>query len=256
MKTLFVSLFSLLLIHQSFAQNKEGTIHYKETIQLAIDLEQLENLPEAIKAQLPTEKSSETVLRFHPKASLYTNAPKDKNEAVEYKSGDGGIQMQIKLENTDRTYFYDVSKRKSTESQEFFGKKFLIENTKPRKWKIGNETKEILSYTCKKATTTSDKGELVEVWFTSEIPVEVGPSTFHGLPGAILSVRKEKENYELVATKVAFEKIDRTVIVAPTKGKKVKAAQFKEIVVAKQKEMIEEYGGDGNMIIKTEMIER
>jgi GLPGLI family protein len=256
MKTLFVSLFSLLLIHQSFAQNTEGTIHYKETIKLEINLDQMKDLPEAIKAQIPTEKASETVLTFYPKASLYTNVSKKENEEVDYKSSDGGIQMQIKVENADRTYFYDVSKRISTESQEFFGKKFLIENDEPRKWKIGKETKYILSYTCKKATTTSDEGELVEVWFTSEIPVEVGPSSFHGLPGAILSVRKGKGNHELVATKVAFEKIDRTIIVAPRKGKKVKAAQFKKIVTAKQKEMIEEYGGDGNMIIKTEMIER
>jgi GLPGLI family protein len=256
MKTLFVSLFSLLLIYQSFAQNTEGTIHYKETIQLDIDLSQFEALPEAIKAQIPTEQSSESVLTFHSAASLYTNVPKEKNEEVDYKSEDGGIQMQIKVGNADRTYFYDVSKRISTESQEFFGKKFLIGNAESRKWKIGKETKDILSYTCKKATTTSDEGKLVEVWFTSEIPVEVGPSSFHGLPGAILSVRKEKGNYELVATKVAFEKIDRTVIVPPTKGKKVMAAQFKKIVTAKQKEMMEEYGGDGNMIIKTEMIER
>jgi GLPGLI family protein len=256
MKTLFVSLFSLLLTHQSFAQKTEGTIHYKETMQLDIDLEQLKNLPEAIKSQIPTEQSSESVLIFHPTASLYTNVSKEENEEGDYKSKNEGFQIKIQVENADRAYFYDVSKRSSIESQEFFGKKFLIENTKPRKWKISKETKEILGYTCKKATTTSDEDELVEAWFTSEIPVEVGPSSFYGLPGAILSVRTKDGNYEIVATKVAFEKIDRTVIVAPTKGKKVMAAQFKKIVTAKQKEMVEEYGGDGNMIIKTEMMER
>jgi len=255
MKTLFVSLFSLLLIHQSFAQKTEGTIHYKETIQLDIDLDKLKDLPESIKSQIPTEQSSESVLTFHPTASLYTNVSKEEQEGVDYKSENEGFQIKIQVENSDRAYFYDISKRSSTESQEFFGKKFLIENAKPRKWKISKETKNILGYTCKKATA-SDEDELVVAWFTSEIPVEVGPSSFYGLPGAILSVRTQDGDHDIVATKVAFEKIDRTVIVAPRKGKKVMAAQFKKIVEAKQKEMVEEYGGDGNMIIKTERIER
>lgn len=256
MKTLFVSLFSLLLIHESFAQKTEGTIHYKETIQLDIDLGQLKDLPEAMKAQIPTEQSSESVLTFHPTASLYTNASKEEQEDVDYKSENEGFQIKIQVENQDRAYFYDISKRSSIESQEFFGKKFLIENAKPRKWKISKETKDILGYTCKKATITSDEDELIEAWFTSEIPVEVGPSSFYGLPGAILSVHTQDGNHDIVATKVVFEKIDRTIVVAPRKGKKVMAAQFKEIVEAKQKEMAEEYGGDGNMIIKTERMER
>lgn len=256
MKTLFASLFSLLLLSQSFAQNTEGTILYKETIKLDIDLDALGDLPEAVKAQIPTEQSTENVLTFYPKASLYTNVSKDENEGVDYQSEDEDIQIQIQVANPDRAYFYDVSKRASTESQDLFGKKFLVANTKPRKWKISKETKEVLGYTCQKATATSDDDKLVEVWFTSKIPVEVGPSNFHGLPGAILSVRAEEGNYEIVATKVVLEPIDQTTVVAPTKGKKIKAAQFKEIVEEKQKEMMEEYGGDGNMIFKTETIER
>jgi GLPGLI family protein len=256
MKILFVSLFSLLLIHQSFAQKTEGTIHYKESIKLDIDLDALKDLPEAIKSQIPTEKSTENVLTFHPKASLYTNVVKDENEDVDYKSDGGDVQVQIQIENSDRSYFYDIPKKASIESQDFFGKKFLITNSKPKKWKISKETKEILGYTCTKATTTSDKEELIEAWFTSKIPVAVGPSDFHGLPGAVLSVRAEGGNYEIVATKIAFEKIDRTIIVAPTKGKKVKESEFKKIMDEKQKEMMEEYGGDGNMIIQTETIER
>lgn len=256
MKTLFASLFSLLLVSQSFAQNTEGTITYKESIKLDIDLDALGDLPEAVKAQIPTEQSTENVLTFHPTASLYTNVSKDENQGVDYQSEEEDVQIQIQVANSDRAYFYDVSKRASIESQDLFGKKFLVGNTKPRKWKIGKETKEILGYTCQKATSTSDDDKLVEAWFTSKIPVEVGPSSFHGLPGAILSVRAEDGNYEIVATKVVFEKVDRTMVVAPKKGKKVMAVQFKEIVEEKQKEMMEEYGGDGNMIFKTETIER
>lgn len=256
MKTLFASLFFLLLVSQSFAQKTEGTIIYKETIKLDINLDALGDLPEAVKAQIPSEQSTDNVLTFHPKASLYTNVSKDKKEGVDYQSEDEDVQIQIQMGNPDRAYFYDISNRASTESQEVFGKKFLITNAKPRKWKISKETKDVLGYTCQKASATSEDGEIIEAWFTSKIPVEVGPSNFHGLPGAILSVRVKDGEYEIVATKVRLEKIDQTTVVAPTKGKEVNAAQFKEIMEDKQKEMMEEYGGDGNMIFKTETIER
>lgn len=256
MKILFISLFSFFLISQSFAQNTEGTIYYKESIKLDIDLDALKDLPEAIKAQIPTEQSKENVLNFHPTASLYTNVTKEENKDIDYESEEENVQIQIQVGNPDCAYFYDVDKRVAVESQEFFGKKFLVEDAKPRKWKIEKETKEILGYICQKATATSTDNELIEAWFTSKIPVEVGPSSFHGLPGAILNVRAKDGNYEIVATKVVFEKVDRTEIVVPTKGKKITKEKFKAIVDAKQQEMIEEYGGDGNMIIKTETIER
>jgi GLPGLI family protein len=255
MKTLIISLFSLLLINQSFAQ-KEGTIHYKETIKLDINLDELKDLPAEMKALIPTEQSTENVLTFHTTASLYTNSSKDENEDVDYKSEGEDVQIKIQMGSPDRAYFYDIAKKSSIEGQEFFGKKFLVENAKPRKWKIGSEKKEILGYTCKKATAKGTDGELVEAWFTSAIPVAVGPSSFHGLPGAILSASTDNGKYEVVATKVVLEAIDQTLVVPSRKGKKVNAEQFEKIVEAKQKEMIEEYGGDGNMIIKTEMIER
>jgi len=253
MKTLFASLFTLLLINLSLAQNIEGSIHYKETIRLDIDLEGLKNLPEEIRSKIPKEKSSENVLIFYPEASLYANTIEHENKGLDNDNDD--VQMQIQIENKDRAYFYDVKKRTSIERKELFGKKFLVENTKPRKWKISTETKEILGYICKKATTTVKEEELI-VWFTSAIPVEVGPSAYHGLPGAILSAHTKARNYEIVATKVALKKVDRTIIVPPKKGKKITAEEFKKVVKAKHREMAEEYGGDGNVIIKGERIER
>lgn len=257
MKSLFASVLLLLLISPAFSQNTEGTIHYTETIQLDINLDELKNLPEEMKAQIPTEQSSQNVLTFHPEASLYTNSPEETEQDISYQDGDSDIDFEIKMEVPESAYFYNIKNRSSIESRELFGKKFLIGETKPEKWKITKETKEILGYTCTKATTTSSEdGETVEAWFTNAIPVEVGPSSFHGLPGAILSVRMKDGTYKIDATKVEFKKVDRKEIVAPKKGKKVTAAQFKEIVEQKQKEMADEYGGDGNIIIQTETIER
>ena len=60
-------------------------------------------------------------------------------------------------------------------------------------WVISNETKEILSYSCKKATTVF-RGREYEAWFTTDIPLNNGPWKFGGLPGLILRV-SDTNNY-------------------------------------------------------------
>lgn len=257
MKILFASVLILLFSNCLIAQNTEGTIHYEEKIKLNIDLDALEGFPEEMKAKIPQEQRSKNILTFHPEASLYKNSTDNEEQDVNYKNDEEDVQLEIKMEKPESAYFYNVTKKASIESKELFGKKFLIGETKPIKWKITNETKEVLGYTCKKATTISEEGkELVEAWFTTDIPVAVGPSHFHGLPGAILSVQTMKGDYTIVATMVDFKKVDRTKVVPPRKGKKVMAVQFKEIVEAKQKEMADEYGGSGNVIIQTETSDR
>lgn len=50
------------------------------------------------------------------------------------------------------------------------------------------ETKKIGKYTCKKATATF-RGTEIEAYYTSEIPVSIGPYKFNGLPGLILELK-------------------------------------------------------------------
>ena len=71
------------------------------------------------------------------------------------------------------------------------------EKTPEIDWKLENETKEILSYNCKKATTTY-RGRNYTAYYTTDIPIYDGPFKFSGLPGLILSVFEENN-------KVSFE---------------------------------------------------
>lgn len=67
---------------------------------------------------------------------------------------------------------------------------FLVsDNTPEIKWNIKyKETKKIGKYTCKKATTTF-RGTNIEAYYTTEIPVSIGPYKFNGLPGLILELK-------------------------------------------------------------------
>ena len=128
---------------------------------------------------------------------------------------------------------------------------FLISSKKAEspKWKISNEKKEVAGHLCQKATYEGDEEEgTVEAWFTTEIPVSVGPRKFRQLPGAVLEVNFN--NRQILATTIDFLTLEEGTITKPSKGKKVSAEEFKKIEAAKQKEMMEMYGGKGNIIIE------
>lgn len=55
------------------------------------------------------------------------------------------------------------------------------------KWNITDSIRKINSYKCKFATTTY-AGRTWNAWFTQEIPMDVGPYKFKGLPGAIVEI--------------------------------------------------------------------
>ncbi len=81
-------------------------------------------------------------------------------------------------------------------------------------WNITNESKVILSYTCKKATTTF-LGRQYEAWFTPDIPINNGPWKLGGLPGLILKANDVQNYYifectgiESLKTKIPIVKYD------------------------------------------------
>jgi GLPGLI family protein len=66
-------------------------------------------------------------------------------------------------------------------------------------WKITNENQTILSYNCRKATT-SFRGRDYIAWFTPDIPVPNGPWLFGGLPGLILKLYDTQNNFVFECT--------------------------------------------------------
>lgn len=54
-------------------------------------------------------------------------------------------------------------------------------------WELSPRTREIIGYTCRRATCTF-RGRNYEAWYTEEIPLGLGPWKFRGLPGLILAV--------------------------------------------------------------------
>ncbi|MEY8782023.1 GLPGLI family protein [Allomuricauda sp. XS_ASV26] len=69
------------------------------------------------------------------------------------------------------------------------------------KWKLGNETKKIDKYLCKKATTRF-RGRNYVAWYTEEIPISIGPWKFHGLPGIIINITDNTNQVSFLLEKI------------------------------------------------------
>lgn len=254
MKLLGIIVFSAL-IGTIMAQQTEGVIHYQETIQLDIDLEDVDGLTDEMKALFPSEQSVKMQLKFTPNASLYTTAKDESDESVDYKSEENNVQVMVQVNVPEHVYYNDLVAKEVVESKELLGKKFLITGGKKMKWKVTSEHQQVLGIDCQKATTTSE-GKIVEVWFTTAIPLPIGPSGYHSLPGAVLAVSLDNGQRTITATHVDFRTINPKELVKPKKGKKVTREVFLKISEEKYKEMAEHYGGNGRVIMQTETIEK
>jgi GLPGLI family protein len=70
--------------------------------------------------------------------------------------------------------------------------KYLITDTLPKiDWRIFEEKKTILNYTCQKAVGKF-RGRSYIAWFAIELPMPTGPWKLNGLPGIILAANDDK----------------------------------------------------------------
>lgn len=68
------------------------------------------------------------------------------------------------------------------------------------KWNIEKETKKALSFTLQKATARFGGRNWI-AWFSRDFPFQEGPYKFHGLPGLIVEIYDDKDNYHFSLNK-------------------------------------------------------
>ena len=88
------------------------------------------------------------------------------------------------------------------------------------------------------------KDKTITAWYTPEIPVNLGPDIYWGLPGLILEV--SDGTTITVCTKIALNPKDKVEIKAPKKGKTISQKEFNETVLKKMQEMRDQFQNGGN----------
>lgn len=171
---------------------------------------------------------------YHYKSALYTN--KDKTlftynavdlegengfrKFVTYRSGSiNGASYSRSFDRIGQQYYYDKSTRTNV-YRELLGEQYpvkIIEKDLKFDWKITNETKNVGTYTCTKATLKNFYGRDYIAWFASEIPINSGPYKFRDLPGLILEVYDTNKNLHITVTTIKESQTPITIEVPEEK---------------------------------------
>ena len=105
------------------------------------------------------------ILTFDKTKSIYKQ-----EETLDAPGGGGGRGWGRMMSSSGGPVFKDISSKKSLESREFMGKKFLISNDQDRiKWVLEKEQKMIGNYLCFKATAQLKKPKtMTSAWRNAE----------------------------------------------------------------------------------------
>ncbi|MCI8997755.1 MAG: GLPGLI family protein [Muribaculaceae bacterium] len=96
-------------------------------------------------------------------------------------------------------------------------------------WSIGDETKEILGYKCRKATCRF-RGRDYEAWYAEELPIPYGPYNFRGLPGLIVELYDTGREYEFLMVGIERPSEDMPMILNISKTiEKISRNDFRKL---------------------------
>ncbi len=217
-----------------------GTITYQQVIRYNFenikDAHGDDQQTSAWLASLPEEASAIQVLHFNGEKALFEEATSKSVPA------DPRLQRAIMYEGmlspprpVVQKVYYDFDKKQKLQQVEYLTRLFLVNSEiEAVPWKFGSVKKKVLEYTCMNATAILDDQEIV-AWFAPEIPVQLGPSVFSGLPGLILAVERNGET-AYVATSVHLAPPGEEVLLKPDKGTRVGVDEFAAIRKEKEKE--------------------
>ncbi|WP_051190475.1 GLPGLI family protein [Kaistella palustris] len=135
--------------------------------------------------------------------------------------------------------------------------KFFIKIDDVLSWKILPETAVIANINCQKAEVEYG-GRNWSAWFTKEIPVSEGPYYFHGLPGLILQIQDDQEDYVFKATEI--KNLANNSLFEIDGGKQITWNQFNKILqeyfgspynfaIAKGMKVVKDNGSGGTVEI-------
>lgn len=256
----FFALSLLLIFTSSFNASKEnefqGKAYYfsKSTMELGSWGSRLsEAQKKEIANRLKNRLEKTYVLNFNKEESIFQE--EDKLDAVSGATDSWGKNF------TPGESFKNIKQNAQVQSQEFYGKKFLVKDKLQEiNWQFGKETKQIGDYTCFKATASintahlnwynfswsqlsntnkdadneNENVTLVEAWYTPQIPVSHGPLDYWGLPGLILEVSAGTTT--MLCSKIVINPEEKIEIQAPNKGKVVTKKEYQETISSKMKE--------------------
>lgn len=155
------------------------------------------------------------------------NRINDSKPKIQETGSNASINFEDKRDYTRKTYqLYNKEKNSITNIAYIGDEKIMYtESLSKIKWEISNEHKKIADYDCIKAKCVF-RGRSYSAWFTTDIPIQLGPWKFNGLPGLIIEISDEKVAYTWSVTKIKFTENPEKVRIANS----IQVYSFKDFV--------------------------
>ncbi|MDB5116032.1 MAG: hypothetical protein JWQ79_1524 [Mucilaginibacter sp.] len=231
--TLLIAVCILLTGNALFAQSAHfitsGVIEFDKNVNMyALINKELAENNDNIFAQKAFDQFKKThtqiqilksTLSFGNNKTLFVPAPPPEN---------AGNFFDVPMAQQNNTTYTDVSASTRISQKKVFEETFLVKDSVSKiKWKITDETRDILGYACRRANGLVQDSIYVVAFYTDEIPIVGGPESFTGLPGMILQVALPHESVSWVATKITEAIVPVTTLIPPKKGKAVTGKEFR-----------------------------
>ncbi|MBN1481935.1 GLPGLI family protein [candidate division KSB1 bacterium] len=231
-----IILFVLQVIYLPAQEISSGTVTYRATTRydfqslFATWVDEHRDWVDSI----PTESLGTVTLSFGDQKALYNARCDEQVLPKQLRDAQAkAVNMQAPAAELKKLYL-DLDKNQLIRQVEFMGRLFHIsDEMKTKPWKLTNKTTKILDYTCMSAELKQEKS--VVSYFTSEIPLPIGPDEYFGLPGLVLAVEVDGAT-AFLATAIDLTVPDTSEIAEPKQGKKVSQEKFEQIVRDKIKE--------------------
>ena len=239
---IIMGLWSIAAHAQNSIFLSQGKIEFEKKINLyaQIDDETDDSWKDLMKKTRPQFMTSYFDLKFNKQLTLFMPGR---------ENADNNKMWQQPA--NDNTVFIDLSKKNYTGQKNIFGETFLVNDTARKiKWKITDETRNIVGFNCRRANGLIMDSIYVVAYYTDEILTNGGPECFNGLPGMILGLAIPHEHVTWFATKVSAEDVPLTALTAPTKGKKTTNSGL----LTTLKEALKDWGKWGDRYIKAIML--
>ncbi len=142
--------------------------------------------------------SDNMILDIQNNTSIFRESQDRKTDSIKLNNGNGMFKMGVENQ------FYvkkELSQNKIEKIITYLGTDYSLAIDEKLIWKISPEQKTIGKYKSQKAETIYG-GRNWTAWFTTELPFSDGPYIFNGLPGLIISIQDENNEYSFTMIQV------------------------------------------------------
>lgn len=268
-KTLISALTGLLLGAAAQAQTFEGVIKYNRVSDPSI---MFANNPNADRMRAQFGNMNEQMRRpvifeltVKGDESVYKADP-NQDPGENTFTINGETRTMARRLPKDET-LYNVANKTFKRYEEYAQQPFQVSGSlESIRWKVDPvSTKEILGYTCMKATATETESRTMPIfeeggkvtmkdtvitnqivaWFTDGIESQVGPDKYNGLPGLILGVEVNGGAVSYTATNIDKKAVSEADMKINSKGKKMTKEQLDKLKKEHQAEQMRNFRGGG-----------